>query len=233
MSGAARGERGSSLIEVVVSVGVFGIALLGLNGMLITTIRTSEMARDVSAARFLAEQRLDQIKRMRYQDGNRDAWLDTSDPCTDIDEVIAANFPDENYGAVDLLNGTRFTYRNCSAVRDIKSAGTLVARSDYPSTAQGNQDYQNNHEQYRRFRREVYIYSTASQTTRSVTNVRLDGPRADARDNLVVDTVTPDDQHPRSNYIKYILVRVKWRDGHGALHHVTLSTEKAFVVPAS
>lgn len=226
-------QRGSSLVEVIIAVGVFGIALIGLNGLLISAMRASEQARDLATARVLASERLDQIKRARYQDGNRDAWLDTGDPCTDIDEVIAANWPDEDYGAVDLLNGTRFTYRTCAAVRDIKLTGTLVTRAHYASTAQGDHDYWTNHGQYTRFRREVYIYDSATETTNAIRNVSLDGPAATARDNIVVDTVAPSATMPRSNFIKYVLVRVKWRDSRGTLHHVTLSTEKAFVVPAS
>ncbi len=228
-----RAERGASLVEVLVALGLFAVALLGLNGMLISSMRASEQSRDIATARFLAESRLDQIKRARYQDGDRDAYLDTSDPCTDIDEIIAANWPDENYGAVDLLNGTRWNFRACSAVRDIKQSAALTTAANYGATAQGRADFLTNHGQYTKFRREVYIYDTASETTKTVTNVALDGPRATARDNLVVSKVSPTAANPRTNYIKYVLVRVKWRDSHGVTHHVTLSTEKAFVVPAS
>jgi Tfp pilus assembly protein PilV len=226
-------ERGSSLVEVIVAVGLFAIALLGINGLLVSSMRASEQARDLATARFLAESRLDQIKRARYQDGDRDAYLDTSDPCTDIDEIIAANWPDENYGAVDLLNGTRWNFRSCSAVTNIKQSAVTVTAASYPGTAQGRADFQTNHDQYRKFRREVYIYDTSAATTATVMNVTLDGPRAATRDNIVVSSVTPTADNPRTNFIKYVLVRVKWRDNHGQIHHVTLSTEKAFVVPAS
>lgn len=230
---AANAERGASLVEVIVAVGLFAVALLGINGMLISSMRASEQSRDIATARFLAESRLDQIKRARYQDGDRDAFLDTSDPCTDIDEIISANWPDENYGAVDLLNGTRWNFRSCSAVTNIRQSAVMTTAANYPGTAQGRADFLTNHSQYSKFRREVYIYDTASETVKTVTNVALDGPNATARDNLVISKITPTTANPRTNYIKYVLVRVKWRDSHGRTHHVTLSTEKAFVVPAS
>ena len=107
-----RGEAGLSLVETVVALGVFGISLLGLNLMLVTTLRTSEFSRDLAKARFLAAHRLEQVKSSRYQDGNRDAYRSAADPCTDIDEVTATNFFDEDYGEVDLLNGSRFTFES-------------------------------------------------------------------------------------------------------------------------
>lgn len=226
------GESGMTLVESLIAIGIFGMSLLALNALMVTTIRTSELARDFASARFLAAQRLEQIKNVRYQDGNRDAYNDTSDPCTDIDEVIAANFPDETYGAVDLLNGTRFTYRSCSAVPDIKSSSSLVTRSAYPNSAQGNNDYLVNHGQYSRFRREVYIVDSSGYTN-AIRNVSLSGLNPSARDTVVVDQVTPSSANPASRYVKHVLVRVKWKDNHGKPHHVTLSTAKAFYIPAS
>ena len=226
-----RSERGLSLAEVVVAVGIFGIALLGLNTLMISTIRTSEFARDQTTARFLASHRLEQIKNARYQDGNRDAWNDTSDPCTDIDEVTATNFPDEDYGEVDLLNGTQFSFRACAGTPDIKNGPVTFDRSDYPTDNQGNHDYWVNHGQYTRFRREVYIVDSADYTN-SIRNVTLDGPNPTARDNVDVETVTPSASEPATNFIKYVLVRVKWKDSHGQVHEVTLTTEKAFYIPA-
>ncbi len=224
-------QAGMSLAEAVVAIGIFGIALLGLNTLLISTIRTSELARDTAAARFLAVHRLEQIKNARYRDGNRDGWLDPNDPCTDIDEIIPANWFDEDYGEVDLLNGTRFNYRSCAATPDIKQSGIRVTRDDYDlDTAQGRHDWEVNHDQYRKFRREVYIVDSADYSD-AIVRVTLDGPRADARDNVVVETEPPSAANPATNYVKYVLVRVKWKDSHGQVHHVTLSTEKAFYIP--
>ncbi len=226
-----RGEAGLSLVEALVAIALFGVALLGLNTLLVTTMRTSEFARDHVTARFLAAHRLEQIKNSRYQDGDRDAWNNTSDPCTDIDEITATNFPDEDYGAVDLLNGTRFTFRSCSNQPDIKNGTTLFTRASYPSDAQGNHDFWVNHGQYTRFRREVYIINSASYAN-AIRTVELDGPNPTARDNVTVNTVAPTTAEPASNYVKYVLVRVKWRDSHGHPHEVTMSTEKAFYIPA-
>lgn len=232
MNGRERtAERGVTLVEAVVATGVFGIALLGLNLMLFATLRTSQHARDFSTARFLAGHRLEQLKSARYQDGDRDAYRDPTDPCTDIDEVIAGAFPDEDYGAVDLLNGTQFTYRTCAAVPDIKQTGKMMVRADYPTGAQGDLDFQVNHLQYGRFRREVYIVDSASYTD-AITGVGLGPPNPQARDAVIVNTTSPTEEIPASRYIKYILVRVKWKDLHGQLHQVTLSTEKAFYIPS-
>ncbi|GEM_PF-5448213 len=229
---AFRDQRGVSLAEAVVAIGIFGIALLALNTMLISTVRMSEMTKDLTAARFLASHRLEQIMNARYQDGDRDAWRNPSDPCTDIDEVTAAVFPDEDYGEVDILNGTKFTFENCAAVPDIKSAGVKFTRADYPSNAQGDYDYYVNHEQYSKFRREVYIIDSADYSD-AIDNVYLQGLSRNSKDSVVVETSTPTSDNPATNYVRYILVRVKWKDSQGEMHHVTYSTEKVFYIPAS
>jgi prepilin-type N-terminal cleavage/methylation domain-containing protein len=226
-----RSEGGFSLVEVLVAIALFSVALLGLNAMLVATLRASEFSRDLARARFLAAHRLEQIKNARYMDGNRDAYRNPADVCTDIDEIRGAVFFDEDYGEVDLLNGTQFSYRACAATPDIKRTGVRITRTDYPSGAQGDHDYEVNHAQYDRFRREVYIVDSLAFTDH-IRTVSLDGPNPDARDNVIVDTVTPTANQPATNYVKHVLVRVKWRDSNGAPHHVTLSTEKAFYIPA-
>ncbi len=224
-----RGERGVTLVEAIVALGMLSIALLGLNNLLISTIRSSEFARDVATARFLAENRLEQIKNSRYLDGNRDAYRDLADPCTDIDEVQSTVFPDENYGEVDLLNGTKFTYRSaCAANPDIKQTGQAFTQGSYPAGAQGTHDYQVNHAQYNRFRREVYIVDSADYAT-AITNVTLGPPHYSSRDTV---NLTTTNSLPASRYIKFVIVRVKWKDSHGNVHRVDLSTEKAFYIPS-
>ena len=224
-------QRGMTLVESLAAVAVFGIALLGLNTLLISTIRTSEFAKAHATARFLASHRIEAIKNARYQDGNRDAWNDTSAPCTDIDEITSANFPDEDYGAIDLRNGSTFSFRTCANMPNIKNGATSFTRADYPNTAQGNHDFWVNHGQYARFRREVYIINSANYTN-AIRNVTLDGLSANTRDTVVVDQVTPSATNPATNYIKYVIVRVKWKDSHDNPHEVTLTTEKAFYIPA-
>lgn len=228
----ARAEAGMTLVEGLVAIGIFGIALLGLNALMVGTLRTSELAKDFATARFLAAHRLEQIKNARYQDGDRDAYNDTSDPCTDIDEVKSALWPDEGYGEVDLLNGTKWTYNtSCANITDIKSAPSLYTRASYPATAQGNHDFQVNHDQYKRFRREVYFVDSAA-VANSIVRVTLTGLDPSARDTINTETEASSAANPATNYVKYVLVRVKWRDSHGKPHHVTLSTEKAFYIPA-
>ncbi len=224
-------EAGVSLAEALVAVGIFGIALLGLNMLLISTLKTSQFTKDYATARYLAGHRLEQIKNSRYQDGDRDAYRDVSDPCTDIDEVTTTIFTDEDYGQVDLLNGTRFNYRNCANVPDIKLSPIPITLATYSAGTQGKLDYAVNAGQYRRFRREVYIVDAADHA-QAITNVRLGPASPDARDSVTVETTTPTADQPASRYVKYVLVRVKWKDLNGQLHHVTLSTEKAFYIPS-
>jgi Tfp pilus assembly protein PilV len=224
-------ESGVTLVEALVAVGIFGIALLGLNTLLISTIKTSQFTKDYANARFLAGHRLEQIKNSRYQDGDRDAYRDPSDPCTDIDEVTTSIFPDEDYGEVDLLNGTRFNYRNCANVPDIKLSSILVTAATYSAGQQGKHDFAVNSAQYGRFRREVYVVDSADYA-QAITNVRLGPANPDARDSVIVDTTAPTADQPASRYVKYVIVRVKWKDLNGKLHHVTLSSEKAFYIPS-
>ncbi|MFN7964436.1 MAG: prepilin-type N-terminal cleavage/methylation domain-containing protein [Acidobacteriota bacterium] len=228
----ARDQQGMTLVEALVAIGIFGIALLGLNALMVGTLRTSELAKDFSTARFLASQRLEQIKNARYQDGDRDAFNDTTDPCTDIDEIKSSLWHDEDYGEVDLLNGTRWTYNtSCANVTDIKATPFKYVRATYPSTPQGDHDFQVNHDQYKRFRREVYIVDSANVTD-SIVRVSLSGLSATARDTVNTETEPSSEANPATNFVKYALVRVKWKDSHGRPHHVTLSTEKAFYIPA-
>lgn len=224
-------ESGVTLVEALVAVGIFGIALLGLNTLLISTIKTSQFTKDYANARFLAGHRLEQIKNSRYQDGDRDAYRDPSDPCTDIDEVTTSIFPDEDYGEVDLLNGTRFNYRTCANVPDIKLSSILVTAATYSAGQQGKHDFAVNSAQYGRFRREVYVVDSADYA-QAITNVRLGPANPDARDSVIVDTTAPTADQPASRYVKYVIVRVKWKDLNGKLHHVTLSSEKAFYIPS-
>ncbi|MCU0222935.1 MAG: prepilin-type N-terminal cleavage/methylation domain-containing protein [Acidobacteria bacterium] len=224
-------ESGVTLVEALVAVGIFGIALLGLNMLLISTIKTSQFTKDYATARFLAGHRLEQIKNSRYQDGDRDAYRDPTDPCTDIDEVTTSIFPDEDYGEVDLLNGTRFNYRNCANVPDIKLSSIMVTSATYSAGQQGRHDFAVNSAQYGRFRREVYVVDAADYA-QAITNVRLGPANPDARDSVIVDTTAPTADQPASRYVKYVIVRVKWKDLNGKLHHVTLSSEKAFYIPS-
>ena len=224
-------ERGVSLAEAVVALGVFGLAMLGLNAMLIQTLRTSEFSKNLATARFLAAHRLEQIKSARYQDGDRDGFRNPSDVCTDIDEIRPAAFPDEDYGQVDLRNGTDFTFESCAAVPNIKKTGKLHTRSDYASGTQGDSDYYLNHTRFASFRREVYIVDSIDYTG-TLTNVELGPANAATRDTLIATEVSPSAANPKSNYIKYVIVRVKWRGKNGGVHNVTLSTEKAFYIPA-
>ena len=224
-------ESGVTLAEALVAVGIFGIALLGLNMLLISTIKTSQFTKDYATARFLAGHRLEQIKNSRYQDGDRDAYRDPSDPCTDIDEITTSIFPDEDYGDVDLLNGTRFNYRSCANVPDIKLSPILVTAATYSAGQQGEHDFAVNSAQYGRFRREVYIVDSADYA-QAIRNVRLGPANPDARDSVIVDTTSPTADQPASRYVKYVIVRVKWKDLNGKLHHVTLSSEKAFYIPS-
>ena len=233
------GERGVSLAEAVVAVGLFGLAIMSLTALLVGTIRAAGLAEDLATARFLAAQRMDQIRAARFLDTDRDGSLN-SDPCVaDVDEINTAVFFTEDYGEVDTLNGTRFKQLRCDGDGDgtldtetkTKTSGIRVTRSSYPETDQGNQDFLENHAQYNRFRREVYVYSSASQPSAAITNVTLDGPRADGLDNLVVSTAAPSAPNTlQTNYAKYVFVRVKWTDSHGQLHHVTLSSEKVYGV---
>lgn len=243
---ARAGERGVSLAEAVVAVGLFGLAIMSLTALLVGTIRAAGLAEDLATARFLAAQRMDQIRAARYVDTDRDGSFYDSDGdgtftnvdrcVADVDEINTTVFFTEGYGEVDALNGTRFSRLSCDidgtmTETDIKTAGVRVDSSSYPATDQGRQDFLENHAQYNKFRREVYVYSSADQATAAITNVTLDGPRADGLDNLVVTTATPSAPNTlQTNYVKYVFVRVKWTDSHDQLHHVTLSSEKVYGV---
>ena len=75
-------ERGFTLIEVLIAVVVLAIAILGFSAMTLGTIRGLSFSDKLTTATTLAQKQLEEINNASY------------------DDVIAANYPLEDFGAV-------------------------------------------------------------------------------------------------------------------------------------
>ena len=62
----APSRSGFTLVEVLVALTIFAIALLGLVSLLTTTIQANAQARRMTAATNLAQDRLEEIRNMAY-----------------------------------------------------------------------------------------------------------------------------------------------------------------------
>lgn len=99
------GERGFTLAEVLIAIALLTIGIVGVGAALTfqtnalsggSTVGLAAIARAnyVSTATMLAQERIEQIKNARYtSNGN-------------VDEITAANFPNEAYG--DITNYPNF-----------------------------------------------------------------------------------------------------------------------------
>jgi len=72
-------EKGFTLIEVLVALGVFSVALLGLEKMHLTAIQVNTVANRLTQATTLAQDRVERFMAMPYND---DLLKDTSYPNT-------------------------------------------------------------------------------------------------------------------------------------------------------
>lgn len=103
---ACRGEHGFTLVEVLIAMAVLTIALVGIVGAVVLQSGGWGMAASlsfghaavtrghyVSTATFLAQQRLEQVKRLQYTVGPPAVDQFGVDP-------IPAGFPDEGFGTI-------------------------------------------------------------------------------------------------------------------------------------
>jgi len=61
-----RGQRGMTVVEVMVGLGLMALAVMGLNSLAVSAIRNNLSARLVDNATLLAQQKIEQIKRNGY-----------------------------------------------------------------------------------------------------------------------------------------------------------------------
>lgn len=66
-------KQGQSLIEVVVAVGILGVALVGVVMASTFGLKSARIARERSEARHLVEVKLEEVRRQR--DGDPEAWF--------------------------------------------------------------------------------------------------------------------------------------------------------------
>jgi type II secretory pathway pseudopilin PulG len=90
------GEDGFSLIEAVIAIGLFSLSILAAAQMAGTVINTHQTARDVTAALFLAQNKMEELKAREFSnvvdgeekkldaggacgEGRFDRWVEVSD----------------------------------------------------------------------------------------------------------------------------------------------------------
>lgn len=81
-----RSEAGASLVEVVVSLALFAIALLGLAAAFPLSRSAIATGSQLTVALGLARQTLEEMRNRRYT--------------STVDDLIAVNFPNHGYGEI-------------------------------------------------------------------------------------------------------------------------------------
>ncbi|MGD1048856.1 MAG: hypothetical protein ABR899_08920 [Candidatus Krumholzibacteriaceae bacterium] len=106
------GTKGTTLVEVIVGMTVFAIGVLSLTHVMFLAMRANVRSKHVVVATNLAHQRIEQIiSSTRY------------------DNITAAAFPTENYGAVEGGNASYIKYKRVVAIADsTNSIGTSVMK---------------------------------------------------------------------------------------------------------
>jgi prepilin-type N-terminal cleavage/methylation domain-containing protein len=118
----ALNERGFTLLEVMVAGAILAVGLLGIAGMMTAAVRGNDFGKRMTAAEYLAQQRMEQFKNLSYRYGKglgyqssgartlagcgTDADPDYSNPKDNIDVDSDGNLdPDDNayeYEAYEL-----------------------------------------------------------------------------------------------------------------------------------
>ena len=249
-------EAGFTLIEALMAIAIVGLLMMSLNLLLAQTMFYHQYSQDMAIAEYLAQTRMEQVKNVRYQDGNRDAFFDPDSPCIDMNEVYdpnnstssqpgvfsSATFTDEDFDNLDINNGTRFNFRtDCGNDIYVRQTERVIQATDYNT----DHDRWMNRERFKKFRREVYVIDTHDYDGR-VVDVTLpiqqpppgaSGPNANymnpaGRDFVTVVSESATAENPATDFVLWVVVRVKWFQGP-TLRQVTLKSQKAFHIPAT
>jgi prepilin-type N-terminal cleavage/methylation domain-containing protein len=96
-SGGARAERGFSLVEIMIAAAVLGVALVALSAVVPIASYAVQDGNQLSTAIFLATERLEQVRGVRWQAGPPavDELGVSASPSTAPVSHGAATFPDE------------------------------------------------------------------------------------------------------------------------------------------
>jgi type II secretion system protein I len=63
-----KGENGFSLIEAMMAIGLFSLCILAAIQIAATVMNTNQMARDYTAALFLAQNKMEEVKACQFGD---------------------------------------------------------------------------------------------------------------------------------------------------------------------
>lgn len=98
-----RGEAGFTLAEILIAVAVISLGLVGVAAGFLYAVGGLEAGRQQTAATFLAEQRMEQLKA-----GALNNFLN----------VTTANYPNEAYGSISNNANTQPNYRRTVTIVD-------------------------------------------------------------------------------------------------------------------
>jgi type II secretory pathway pseudopilin PulG len=106
------GTAGMTLVEIIVGMTVFAIGVLSLTHVMFQAMHSNVRSKHIVVATNLAHQRMEQIL-----------------SSTRYDNITAANFPNENYGAIEGGNPDYAFYQRTVAIADSTDAlGTSVMK---------------------------------------------------------------------------------------------------------
>lgn len=102
-----RGEAGFTLAEILIAVAVISLGLVGVAAGFLYAVGGLEAGRQQTAAVFLAEQRMEQLK---------------SGALNNFLNVTTANYPNEAYGAISNNGNPMPNYRRTVTIIDAPAA---------------------------------------------------------------------------------------------------------------
>jgi len=110
-------QQGFTLIEVLVASGLMAIVMMGLQSLLVTTIRANTLANTTTAATTLAQQKIELLRNTAYSSvaltsGTSDTvspytrtWVITNGPATNTKSVtVSVSWPAANGTQTVQLN---------------------------------------------------------------------------------------------------------------------------------
>ncbi len=89
-------ERGFSLIEILIAITVFAIGILAVGNMQITAIKGNSFANDLTKATTLAQDKMEKLIGLSYDDTDSLDDTDTDDEAGLDDTSVAADYNDPN-----------------------------------------------------------------------------------------------------------------------------------------
>ena len=124
-------ERGFTIVEVLIAMIIFSIALLALVSLATTSMKATEMGRRMTQGVNLATQKMESLKAVPFKHLNRDGTFGAiTRTCTLTDDANAI-FTCIPAAATDTLDKAVFTWYWTVQYIDLNASGTVYKNADH------------------------------------------------------------------------------------------------------